>query len=263
VRFAHHHYTTFSHHNSFWPLDPENTTTATSSMYNKSINQWMVTPLNMSVVDAHRLPMSPSYRAAVAATGDAATIYDYIRDHLGYRLEFSAPPSASLVGGDGDGGSGTAPRQLLVQGSVSNFGFSAPVNPRPVLLTLQRAAGANATVVWSVAVGSDDSAGAAAAPDPRTWQPHAPADPRRATLNHSLDTRVALPPAEELPPGVYLVGVALPDARVGFAGPGCCVRFANLADSSGAGAAPGGDGAAAGAPYWHAGVNVIGRITVG
>jgi hypothetical protein len=35
LRFFQHHYNTFSHHNSFWPLDPENTTGPGADMHNK------------------------------------------------------------------------------------------------------------------------------------------------------------------------------------------------------------------------------------
>ena len=87
------------------------------------------------------------------------------------------------------------------------------------------------------------SATAKSAADARSWQPHAPADPLRATLTHVLSATV-----QDVPAGEYLVGIALPDPRTGFEGPGCCVRFANLNG-------PGGD-----FPYWSAGVNVIGKI---
>ena len=84
------HFTTFSHHNSFWPLDPE----PTPQPHNKSLNVWNSTPLNLSFVDHHKLPMSPAYRAAVVASGGGATIYEAIRDHLGYRLEVRGTPTA-------------------------------------------------------------------------------------------------------------------------------------------------------------------------
>ena len=96
-------------------------------MQNKSINHWRATPLDLGFLAAHRLPISDSYRAAVAASAGAATIYDYIRDHLGYRLEFSTAPRASLGGG----------RALTLTAAVSNYGFAAFANPRRVLLTLQ------------------------------------------------------------------------------------------------------------------------------
>lgn len=88
------------------------------------------------------------------------------------------------------------------------------------------------------------------ASDVRKWHPHALFDPLRQTLNHSIETTVALPPASVLPAGEYLVGVGLPDPRMGYECLGCAVRFANLADAAGAG------------PYWFGGVNVVGQVTL-
>ena len=103
-------------------------TEPTPQPHNKSLNVWNSTPLNLSYVDHHKLPMSPAYRAAVVASGGGATVYEYIRDHLGYRLEVHGTPTASVVG-----------RTLTVNATISNFGFAAPVHPRPVLITLQGA----------------------------------------------------------------------------------------------------------------------------
>jgi hypothetical protein len=244
LRFFQHHYNTFSHHNSFWPLDPENTTGPGSSTKNKSLNQWMVTPLNLTFIDEHKLPISNAYRTAVAsasAAGDGATIYEYIRDHLGYRLEFSTAPTVALAPN----------RTLSVIASVSNYGFSAFANPRSVLITLQAKAGVNPNanprsipVLWSTLAGD-----AHAPVDPRAWQPHVPLDPLRQTLNHSLNTDVQLPAAAALPAGTYLVGVALPDPRKGYTCLGCSVRFANLAERT-----------SGQTPFWFGGINVIGSV---
>lgn len=225
--YRQHHFTTFSHHNSFWPLDPE----PTPQPHNKSLNVWNSTPLNLSFVDYHKLPMSPSYRAAVVASGGGATVYEYIRDHLGYRLEVRGTPTVAVVG-----------RTLTVNATISNYGFAAPVHPRPVLITLQGGKWpGDAKVVWAANVSGT--------PDVRSWQPHAPYDPLRAILNHSLDTTVELP--AEVAPGEYIVGIALPDARRSSQRAACdepssCIRFATTKDGN-----------------WSGGVNGIARVTVG
>jgi hypothetical protein len=231
LRFFQHHYTTFSHHNSFWPLDQENTSSAPGGSQNKSLNTWMQTPLNVSFIDAHKMPMSASYRAAVVKAGSGATVYEYIRDHLGYRFEFVGTPSVAL----------SAPRTLTVRATLANYGFATLANPRAVVITLQKE-GSPAVVA---------SANVSGTPDARSWQPHAHADPLKQTLNYTLDTVVALPSAasDALPAGTYAVGIGMPDPRNGFSTIGCCVRFAGLDESMGATAL-----------YWRGGVNVIGSI---
>eukprot|EP00729_Bicosta_minor_P021654 gene21654-8585_t len=61
-----------------------------------------------------RLPISTGYVAEVAAL-PFFSIFDYIRDHLGYRLEVAA---------------------FIFAAELVNYGFAAPVNPRPVQLVL-------------------------------------------------------------------------------------------------------------------------------
>ena len=62
-------------------------------------------------------------------------MFGYIRDHLGYRLELAAasfPASLALTRPlrSRHGGGGGA--QLVFGAELRNYGFSAPLNPRPV-----------------------------------------------------------------------------------------------------------------------------------
>ena len=63
ARFAEHSYNTFSHHNSYWPLDTE----ATPVPWNKSINVWYNTSLNYSFVEEQMLPMTEACEPAPRA----------------------------------------------------------------------------------------------------------------------------------------------------------------------------------------------------
>lgn len=83
ARMTEHSYGTFSHQNSFWPLDDE----ATPTPHNKSINVWMQERLDGAWLREQRLPITKAYEADSNRTN--GTIYEYIRDHLGYRLELS------------------------------------------------------------------------------------------------------------------------------------------------------------------------------
>jgi hypothetical protein len=52
----------------------------------ESIDEWRLTPLDISKVAMWRLPMEPNYPIrCFLEFGTKPSVYDYIRDHLGYR----------------------------------------------------------------------------------------------------------------------------------------------------------------------------------
>ena len=61
--------------------------------HNETIDAWMRTPLNLTRLYLDKLPVSPFY-AASNHTG-----FEYLRDHLGYRLELrqAAWPGGSVA----------------------------------------------------------------------------------------------------------------------------------------------------------------------
>ena len=191
LRHRRHHFTTFSMHNSFWPLDTEQSPTPK----NKSINVWMQTPLDLDFVALHKLPISPAYAAAAQDKG--RTVFEYIRDHLGYRIELV---SAAI-----------APDLSSVNISLVNYGFSRPLYARPVSVVVLDAAG---DVVHAKRLEGVDV---------REWQPHVVGDPLFTPLVHTL--RVG--PLDFAPAGgtYYRVGLYLPDARGN--GSAFAMRFAN------------------------------------
>merc|ERR1712070_144291 len=111
-----------------------------------------------------RLPLSDAYSAS------PHTGYEYIRDHLGYRLELQAASFPTAVS--------AAPGKAFIldfSAQLVNFGFAAPINPRPVWLVLLSAN--NSSMVYK----SQDSIA-----DPRDWQPFMPGDPTFTPLVHTL-----------------------------------------------------------------------------
>jgi hypothetical protein len=209
-RYFVHHYSVFSHHNSFWPLDDE----ATPTPMNKSLNRWMAVPLNTSFVEHYQLPIGPVYLAAAPNR----TIYEYIRDHLGYRIELQ---SVHLEWGP------TTSSGVTVSLAVTlvNRGFAAPQNPRDLTVVVfadEKAIGSISTAV-----------------DWRTWQPHAPMDPLSQPLVHQFNVSgkvtlqaMGLPTRNNFTTTTtptYRVGILLRDP-LGKAAAGCkadaSVRFA-------------------------------------
>ena len=102
LRLKEHHYTTFSvvHGNS--ELDKSDRPGA--------IDRWKATPVTPELLKAYGVDCDPAY----FADAPYRTAYDFIRDHLGYRLVAKA-----AVWKDG-----------MARVLVHNYGFAAPVNPR-------------------------------------------------------------------------------------------------------------------------------------
>ena len=118
------------------------------------------TSLNIGLVREQGLPLTQAYgNYSLKHNG---SVYDYIRDHLGYRLELTfatatataaaAVPAQEPTGGQGfdahaagrAGGAGGAGRGVAVQLLMTNNGFAAPINTRVWSISLLR----DDHVVW-------------------------------------------------------------------------------------------------------------------
>ena len=180
------HYTTLSLVHGFAKLDSKNAPAATT--VNETITRWTRTPLDVTRLRQDRLPISPAY-AAVPHTG-----FEYVRDHLGYRLELQWAAFADTI---------TPGAPLTFRAGLVNWGFAAPINPRPVLLVLLAAD--SSTIVWR--------SGSTMA-DVRDWQPHIPGDPTFSALEHTLTSHESLPAAVCAGATSLQLGVFMPDARM-------------------------------------------------
>ncbi|NLC59097.1 MAG: DUF4832 domain-containing protein [Armatimonadetes bacterium] len=178
TRLRLHHYSSFSLAHSFSERE--------GKPY--SIDDWKVTPLTEAQVREAKLPLSDGYFRDGAGAVVPRTQFEYIRDHLGYRLELQQAtfPRSARAGG-----------RLPVTIELVNRGFSTLHNPRPVLLALVAGDGQVTELPVNGA-------------DPRRWQPFEPGDPDYQPLTHRVAAEVRLP--ANLRPGTYRLGLWLPDA---------------------------------------------------
>ena len=203
-----------------------------------SIDNWKNTPIQAQDISDNNLPLSDGYFLDGQGHPVSRTWFDYIRDHLGYRLELqqaSFPTRAK----PGD--------TLRVAVTLINRGFSVIHNPRPVFLVL---IGPDGRIIKFPVKDAD----------PRTWQHSLPLydtyDPlthkfiyKDTPLIHPLSKNLRLP--NNLTPGVYRLGLWLPDGSGNLRyQPRFAVRVANRD-----------------VPWWtngrgRFGVNLLGTVTV-
>lgn len=169
-----------------------------------TIDRWLTEPLTEQQITGLHLPRSDQYFRDVFGNLLPRTVFEYIRDHLGYRLELQSAtfPAKAIPG-----------QRLAIRAELINRGFATLHNPRPVVLVI--VSPANEVIECPVA-------GA----DPRTWQPFAPEDPAFTPLVHAVSAEVDLPGT--LRPGWYRLGIWLPDASAALRrNPAYAVRLAN------------------------------------
>lgn len=187
-----HHFTTFSLAHSYSEHEGNH----------HAMDRWRAEPVTRADLEAAKLPVSDGWFEDAYGQPVPRVWYDYIRDHLGYRLEAREARWPREVRA---GASWTFDLTLV------NRGFAAPVNPRPVVLLLLPRSGAPVALPL--------------ASDPRTWQPFAPGDPDFRALTHAVRFGGDLP---RLEPGEYSVALWLPDDAPSLRlDPRYAVRLAN------------------------------------
>lgn len=147
------------------------------------------------------------------------SVYEYIRDHLGYRLELQSATytDTAQVREEQPGGrhAMTRPRDknmpqavtgaiISFNATVINRGFSAPHTARPLQLVLTRLSPLESGASPIVAQAAVPSA------DIRLWQPRAVGDPFRLPIVHRISGSLEVPAG--VPTGSYNLGLYLPDA---------------------------------------------------
>ncbi|MEV5980523.1 DUF4874 domain-containing protein [Streptomyces sp. NPDC052114] len=165
---------------------------------------WKAARLTERQATEARLPVSDGYFRDRAGRSVERTQFEYLRDHLGYRVEVREvryDPAAARRGG-----------RLPVEVDVVNRGFAAPKHPRPVRLVLLDAAG---RTVAAADTGADW----------RDWRPQGRAE---TGDDHAAPAVSTVRAALDLPAGArgpHRIGLALPDPA--FPGRGRAVRCAN------------------------------------
>ena len=150
------------------------------------------------------------------------SIYDYIGDHLGYRFEVTEAIFPAVL---------SRSQPLTFNATIVNRGFSALHNPRPVTLVListtmegktmsgksmgqgrrqqqQQQRGQSERQHEMVVFQSllEDAS-------PASWQPFEPGDPSFTPLNHQLNHTILPQQLAALTPGLFKLGLSLPDLR--------------------------------------------------
>jgi hypothetical protein len=192
-----HHYTTFSYVHSFSQLDMQHGVPHT-------IDDWKEWPVSEAALRAKRLPVSDGYFAGSPETPTIVrTAFEYIRDHLGYRLELQgAEWPDEAVAGD----------EFVVSCALINRGFATPIKRRDAWFVLCNDAGD------TVELASDGHA--------QAWQPYAPGDAEYAPLTHTITARARLP--RDMRAGEWRVALWLPDVAEALRlRPEYAIRLAN------------------------------------
>ncbi len=171
-RFRRHHYTTLSLVHGFSELD--------TNPIPWTIDGWKVTPVTPEELAFFGVPFDPDYFAGVPYR----TAFEFIRDHLGYRL---AATKAEFTDAIKPGGAFEA------RITLRNYGFSTPIKPRRPEFVLVPASGEAVELPVDF--------------DCRALQPAAEDG---KPLEHEISLATTLP--ANLPQGPCRLGLWLPDA---------------------------------------------------
>lgn len=151
-----------------------------------NIRHWKECPLTAEKLDTLGILYDESYFRNSSGQQVARSAYDFIRDHLGYRLNLK---SADIE---------RKGRKIRYSISFTNTGFATVINPHQVHLLLIDPEGDIA----------EDCLLSGA--DPKSWQPYDPESGTHEVLTHSIEGIVR---AAGLGKGGYKVGIWMPDAQ--------------------------------------------------
>ena len=171
-----HHYTSLSLVHNFSELDK-------SRNIKGSIDFWKETHLHAQDLDKLRFPYSPDY-----FEDGTRTAFEYIRDHLGYRLEACrAKFDAAILPGS------LFEAELI----LVNRGLATMINPRvPYYVLFQD---------------NSEAIEMPATPNAQHFQPYRPGDIEQTPLEHVVSCAFKLP--DNVQPGTWKLAFWLPDAR--------------------------------------------------
>lgn len=152
-----------------------------------SMMYWKETPVSEAFLRENCMPVSDGYFIKKDGSAVERNAFDYIRDHLGYRLELQTL---------------TAPERLIpgksqpVEITLINRGFSTLFNEHTVSLVL-----INEQNELCYAIQTDANV--------HDWQPYEPYDTNYTPLLHKIQTNLSIP--ETLPKGTYRLGLWISD----------------------------------------------------
>lgn len=144
-----------------------------------SMMYWKETPITEDFLKDNQMPVSDGYFHNQDGTPAKRNVFEYIRDHLGYRIELQA-----LVFKN------DTTYLLLV-----NRGFSTLFNEHPVYFVLTDESGNVCHTQLTDA-------------DVRDWQPSSPNRPQSIAQTHIVTAKLE---TKDLKPGTYRLGLWIPD----------------------------------------------------
>jgi hypothetical protein len=150
--------------------------------YELNITYWKTQKVYPAWLDMNHILYDPSYFLKDGVVVNRS-FYEFVRDHLGYRLNMKSAEMAASGG------------QFTYNFKLTNTGFATIMNPREVYLVFINAAD---QIVREVKLNDVN---------PAEWQPFTPADGTYTLLTHTITGSVA---ASGLS-GVHRVGLWLPD----------------------------------------------------
>jgi hypothetical protein len=167
--------------------------------YNTNIKAWKTKTITVADVRMTKAPVTDGYFLDKSSKEVPRSLYEYIRDHLGYRLQLE---SVSLPRAWHKG------TKQTVSFTVKNFGFATAMNPRDVYLVLVDSSGKVYPFNTKAQV--------------QDWHPVT----AKRKAGNTVSTELVL--SKDLPPGAYKLGMWLPDGSETLKyQPAYAIRLAN------------------------------------
>lgn len=151
-----------------------------------SMIYWKETPVDEAFLQENRMPVSAGYFQNRDGSPAQRNVFDYIRDHLGYRLELQQLQI---------GGKPAAGKEISLDLSLINRGFSTLFNEHPVYFVLIDEQGKVTEFLTDTNV--------------HDFQPYDPKDSECTPLIHTIKGKFTVP--QDLAAGTYKVGLWIPD----------------------------------------------------
>ena len=152
-----------------------------------SMIYWKETPVSEDFLHENNMPVSNGYFSNKKGDKVERNVFDYIRDHLGYRIELQEMIVPKVL---------TAGNINTIEISLINRGFSTLFNEHPVYLVLIDKSGSVCCANLTDTNVND-------------WQPYKPGDNSYTPLTHKIITNYQIP--ADLTKGQYHLGLWIPD----------------------------------------------------
>lgn len=151
-----------------------------------SMLYWKDTPIDEEYLKESRMPVSDKYFQKQDGSRAQRNAFEYIRDHLGYRLELQELKIDTLYGSDS--------YTLDLSLKLINRGFATLFNEHPIYFVLVDDQNRVKEFLTNV--------------DAKSFQPHQPGDKNYAPLIHMIQGKVTLPKKNK---NSYKLGLWIPD----------------------------------------------------